>query len=188
MKKIIILVVLLNSFFAQSQIFGMGTGISPMDSPAGCYIKDLNNELDVYVGTWKWQQANNIVTFKIQKVVHELFEDTGVYCDYLIGDYKYSTNNGVNYIVNTIDIPNTSFLAEDHPMFCPEPENVDRINFSYRDMIETEKPTCSAIFQFLPGSTTQMHFKLTNNTLGRLGPIPYNANFSIPTEFIVTKQ
>jgi hypothetical protein len=188
MKKIIILVVLLNSFIAQSQIFVLGSGNIPMDPPAGSYIKDLNNELDIYVGTWVWQQGNEIVTFKIQKAIHELFENTGVYYDYLVGDYKYTTDNGSSYVVNTIDGGTTSLLLEDHPMYGPGRDNDYKINFSYKDMIETDKPFCSAVFQFLPGSTTQMHFKLTNNTLGRLGPIPYNANFSIPTEFIVTRQ
>jgi PBP1b-binding outer membrane lipoprotein LpoB len=37
------------------------------DNPEGTHFKDLDNDLSDFVGTWKWQSNDSIVTIEFQK-------------------------------------------------------------------------------------------------------------------------
>lgn len=186
MKKTIIFSFLLLFNIGFSQTVKICTGHFLEDMPANSYIKDIDGEFDVYIGTWVWTNGNETVTFKLQKVTHQLFAESGSYLDYMIGDYKYVVNNIT--IVNSID-QTLDLLPEQHPMFASCPESQSKIDFIFKDII-IQKDFCRAIFEFLPNSTTQMLLIQKNpETIGSIGAVsPYNYNFTIPNNIVLTKQ
>jgi hypothetical protein len=197
-KVIIILFVLFNYGINAQSIVDICSGESFYDLPSGSYIKDVDGQLDKFAGTWIWTNGNEEVTFKLQKVVHQYFSEYGTYEDYMIGDYKYTKNNGSLIVVNS-GAPPSQFILVDHllpefhPMYanCPESETI--IDFIFTDII-VDNESCRAIFEFLPGSTTQI--KLTQKNREGMGiminegdPIPViNQGFTIPNDIILTKQ
>lgn len=156
------------------------------------YFKDVNNTFNKFIGTWKYTDGNEIVTFKLTKVTHKYDPEYKIFEDYLVGNYSYSTDGGVTFIVNTIEgILNED--ADENPMYagCTQTNysNDRKIIFGFKDVI-LNKDFCTAIFEFLPNSLTQMQVKIENpSPVGRLdGQPPYNSDFTLPTEMVVTKQ
>ena len=83
------------------------------DLPEGTYFKDMDNDLDKFVGTWKWQNGNDEFIVVLEKKEHILDVDGEYYNDLLIGEYSY-IENGVelaNYLPNLND---SSILVEEH--------------------------------------------------------------------------
>ena len=78
---------------------------SPTDKTSGCYIKDMDNDLDLFEGTWKWENGNNTLVIQFQKIemYHDQYpnyDNTAIihrYYDDLIGEYKY-IENGIELI------------------------------------------------------------------------------------------
>lgn len=177
------------SLFTNAQIVGLYTGENSDDMPAGSYLKDINNDFDKFHGTWVWTDGFQTVTFKLRKVVHALNATSGAYEDYMIGDYVVTTEYGFNTIVNTTNLLNVD--PEVHPMYCRAPENSEKIDFIFKDVV-LQKQSCRAIFEFLPGSTTQMKLTLKNSEgygVPSYGvPEPFNHEFTIPNEIVLTKQ
>ncbi|TRW23345.1 hypothetical protein FMM05_14220 [Flavobacterium zepuense] len=70
----------------------------------GAYYKDLNNDLNRYVGTWKYTNGTTSLTVTLQKKVmqHIINAPYGYYEDLVIGEYKYILN-GVEKI-NTLPL------------------------------------------------------------------------------------
>lgn len=69
----------------------------------GDYVKDFFNELDPYVGTWKYEGNGKIFILKIQKVPM-FYESIGkTYHDDLLVTYKYEKNGTV--IVDNLNAP-----------------------------------------------------------------------------------
>lgn len=81
--------------------------IVPLDSkrhktPDNSYFKDLNGELDKFVGTWKMTVNDTILTIVIEKKEKVIINNR--YFDILVGEYSYTING--EEIVNTL--PNLS--------------------------------------------------------------------------------
>jgi hypothetical protein len=68
----------------------------------GAYYKDFNNQLDTFVGTWKYTNGSTSVTITlIKKVMQPLMDESiSYYEDIIVGEYKY-IENGVEKI-NTL--------------------------------------------------------------------------------------
>jgi hypothetical protein len=82
---------------------------TPEETP-NAYYKDLENELNRFEGTWKYENGNNSLTVKFIKK-EEMFVDYGdisYYVDFLVGEYRY-VENGIEKI-NTL-----SNLLINHP-------------------------------------------------------------------------
>lgn len=97
MKKAALILIVLLTISCKAQ------NIVPLDSkrhktPDNSYFKDLNNELDKFVGTWKFSSNDTIFTIVIQKKEKILINNR--YFDKLVGEYSYVING--NEIVNTI--------------------------------------------------------------------------------------
>ncbi|KFF07880.1 DUF6705 family protein [Chryseobacterium luteum] len=71
--------------------------------PDHSYIKDLDNEYDSFVGTWKSNLSGKTVILKITKVSKKQLQKLGqsYYSDVLIVQYSVQDNNG-NIIENNI--------------------------------------------------------------------------------------
>lgn len=103
MKKLNLFIALiaLLSCKAQSPIISIGD--YSQDIVAGCYLKDVNNQLDPFVGTWSYQNGNTSFTISFRKIV-QYYNGTW-YEDKLIGDYQYIEEGQelVNYLPNFND-------------------------------------------------------------------------------------
>lgn len=97
MKNLIILLFLfvMISCKSQSPIYTLGQ--SPINKPQNCYLKDTENVLNKFVGTWTYSENGKIFTVVIQKA--EMVKLIDYYVDELLGNYKYIVNG--NTVVNT---------------------------------------------------------------------------------------
>lgn len=93
MKKIVLLVLTCLSSFMSCQVYPLGT--SPGDVPNNAYIKDINNELDKYVGLWKGNWNGKIIFLDLRK--HKTYSPgvRSYYIDRIVGGRKIINSNGV---------------------------------------------------------------------------------------------
>lgn len=183
----IFIINLTSTINAQNSIIDVYDGIV-QDVPSGTYLKDINNTFDKFLGTWKWQEGNKILTFKIQKVTQYYYSEYNVFEDFIIGNYSYTENGGSTYLVNTIiqnaGINNKTLV----PLYTCGTLNQNEINFTFHDIIFNKK-SCDAVFKFLPNSINQMKLTLSNHFKGYILPdLPPNPEFSIPNNVVLTKQ
>lgn len=193
MKKIFLTFALLiysiSNITAQTTIVEVGSGVTVMDAPSGTYIKDINNTFTPFLGTWKYENGNEILIVKLEKVTQYYYPEYGNYKDFIKGNYSYTQDGGVTYITNTID---TNLLINNpniNSFYTPGPStsNPTVLDMSYKD--DLYQKSCDALFTFLSGSTTQMTMKLKNRSRGYILPeTPPNPNFSIPNNVVLTKQ
>lgn len=74
------------------------------DLEDGAYIKDVNNVLNKFIGTWRGNHNNINYEFKIIK---KTISYLGIKEDMLLMRYKITSNNG-SVIENTLSLPNDS--------------------------------------------------------------------------------
>ena len=97
--KTIILIALITTTLAckaQSPIININDRQTEITDNA--YVKDINNELDKYTGTWIYTSGNTSLTIKFEKKIQVYNDDW--YEDIIVGEYKY-IENGVEK-VNTL--------------------------------------------------------------------------------------
>ncbi|WOI22312.1 DUF6705 family protein [Nonlabens ulvanivorans] len=101
--NILLLLVPLTFLYGQSPIYPIyNNGVNLPDDYTNVYFKDLNNDLDKYVGTWIWEENGNKLTVVLQKsVMHNMFDRYQE--DILVGNYKYEENGVV--IIDTMTNP-----------------------------------------------------------------------------------
>ena len=97
MKNILLTLITITAFSCKSQIIPQNNAY--VDIPQGAYIKDTQNFLDNFVGTWQYQNGNEQFTITFAKELHHKY--TSWYEDILYGEYKYIDVNG-NTIINTL--------------------------------------------------------------------------------------
>ena len=186
--KITMLCLTVNFATCQINIVPIGGGNFYKDVPSGTYIKDVNNTFNKFLGTWKWQSGNEILVFKIEKVTQYLNQEYGVYEDFIKGNYSYSIDGGITFIVNTISQNVGNNDPDINPMYSCGTLDLNKIKFTFYDVIKN-KERCSAYFTFLSSSLTQAQIKIENVGRGYLLPeVPPDPTFSIPDNVIVTKQ
>ena len=99
-----ILTILLVSFFlsCKAQVIVPLASDSDMAYNSGTYNKDVDNDFDKYVGTWKHQQGNTSLKIVLKKITFDHFvtEYKNYYQDILVGEYQY-IENGIEK-VNTL--------------------------------------------------------------------------------------
>jgi hypothetical protein len=156
--------------------------------PQGTYLKDINNTFDIFLGTWKWQEGNKILIIKVEKVTQYYYPEYGTFQDFIKANYSYTVDNGNTYIVNTINQNLGNNNPEENAMYSSGSLTQSEIGFTFKDIVYN-KERCSALFKFLPNTTSQVKLSLSNDHFGYLLPdTPPNPNFSIPNNVILTKQ
>lgn len=170
MKNILFIIIafLAISCKAQNPIVGL-------DSPSynatdGTYFKDLNNELDKFIGTWKFIDANDELIIEIEK--KEQVPISNKYRDYLVGEYKYvkdgeelvntlpnlnqnnvNENMGGGYILKPNEVPICNTCASDER----------RVDMYFKDP-ERKYLQSSIILRYIPNSSPpQMSVKIYSN-------------------------
>jgi len=115
MKNIITIVFLIISFYsckAQNIILPLGSPDFHMNP--NYYLKDINNNLDKFVGVWKYQNGNEQLILDIRKEVHYLLDNNGPYEDLLVGEYKYIDADGVLRVDTLYKFNDTTIKGDGH--------------------------------------------------------------------------
>ncbi|MFP3831477.1 DUF6705 family protein [Chryseobacterium sp. SIMBA_028] len=94
-KIIIILGLIVNTISCKAQTLPLNTLMD--DIPANGHLKDLNNELSPYVGTYKASYGGNEIILYITKIENRLEERTNknFYRDALVVNYVVKNSSGI---------------------------------------------------------------------------------------------
>ncbi|MGR7812551.1 DUF6705 family protein [Lacinutrix undariae] len=100
---------------AQSPIYALDDW---SDGQANAYYKDLNNDLDPFIGTWVYtpetQSLNGETFIKIVLYKKTMYFDGEYYVDLLVGEYQY-VKDGVEQINTLANIDQD--LGENHHIY-----------------------------------------------------------------------
>ena len=107
MKHLIIITTVLTVLSCKAQTPIIALGDYQTEAINGAYFKDINNELNKFEGTWKYENSNTSFTISFREIIQDF--DGRWYNDELIGDYKYIENGIelVNYLPDFND-PNVN--------------------------------------------------------------------------------
>jgi hypothetical protein len=86
---------------------------TPVMFKTNYYLKDTNNLLNHFIGTWVYTNGNESITMVLKKKEHFQFTYGNEYEDLLYGGYRY-VQNGVEIIntISQIDDPNITNFFE----------------------------------------------------------------------------
>ena len=127
MKKITLAFLLLIIVNCKAQVI-IPLNNAHVEIPSGAYLMDTEYELNKYIGTWKYQNGNEVLIITLDKYLQHSFR--GYFKDILIGEYKYVDNNGVT-IINTLPSMTANLSS---PLY----HEISGANFKYR----LEYPKC----------------------------------------------
>ena len=155
------------------------------------YIKDTNNDLDKFVGTWKWISPTNSNTYfeiNLYKVVYwnpNNFDN--FFIDKILGNYKYVENGIV--ITNTLTWnTNNDLYSSTFPVIMSNVEKplFKELLINMRDVAKNK--TCKADFKIIDLDATILtaNWKMKYTDGWRIEPV--QPGFSIPTDIILVKQ
>ncbi|MFZ4107170.1 DUF6705 family protein [Flavobacterium sp.] len=172
---------------AQTTTIDIDSGFTPMDVSPGTYLKDINYTFDNFLGTWKYQNGNEILIFKLEKVEMYFYTEYETYYDFIKGNYSYSTDGGNTYIVNTIQQNLGNNNPDINPLFSCGPETPLKDKMPFYDIIYQKN--AYATFTFQNNNFNQLHLKLKNKGGGYILPAtPPNPAFCIPNNVTLIKQ
>ncbi|PNW10938.1 hypothetical protein C1637_25030 [Chryseobacterium lactis] len=188
MKKIILIFTTIFSFFCKAQEYSLNT--SPADIPNNAYIKDINNELDQYVGLWKGTWNGKILYLDLKKVKYHYDGNHPYYIDKILGERKVATSDG------TIEIDRISNFDYISPEFRGIYKSLrfagkKTLTFSPKNMCR--KTATLEITSFTISQMT-LHFEYEpspidsncqhNGYIDQYGDFPIN----FPKDIVLTKQ
>jgi len=126
MKNIFLLSIILLSFSCKAQEYPLNTRFSTI--PNNSYLKDTNNELLPYIGTWKANFDNKEITIKVDKIDHHLVDYVNhkFYRDVLFIRYSIKNSQGA-IIKSTLNLPVTQSGIESDVTF----PNENLVAFTY---------------------------------------------------------
>ncbi|GEC79467.1 DUF6705 family protein [Flavobacterium aquatile] len=119
-KKILLALALISLFSCKAQVVAPDSNdevIIPMSNtqaeiPDNAYLKDTTNELNKYIGTWKYQSGNESLTIILDKFLHYDFD--AYFKDILIGEYKYVDATGATIINSLPDMTDSAVDPLEH--------------------------------------------------------------------------
>ncbi|WP_374458706.1 DUF6705 family protein [Chryseobacterium taeanense] len=154
--------------------------------PQNAYLKDTNNELQYYVGTWKgtWNSKTISVTFK--NITNQYDNILKYYKDFLVGKFKVTDSNG------QILFDNTYLSDNDAKIIGGKFRKVDdKYSLGYIDT-DICNMMGSILINFTNPTKTQMLFTFSDWTDIITPDCPYyNVNpfpEPLPKSIILTKQ
>ncbi|MGV7108160.1 DUF6705 family protein [Flavobacterium sp. U410] len=191
MKNIILtfcFVIFFNNAFCQTNIVDISSDVCIIDAPAGTYKKDVFNAFTPFLGTWKYQNGNEILIVKLEKITQYYYPEYGSYEDYIKGNYSYSNDGGATYVTNTIVTNATETNPNINSFYSTGPRNLEQLYAGFTD--EQYQKEGDAIFTLLNSfPSPQLTMELEGRTRGYLpGETIPPPGFSIPNHVTLTKQ
>lgn len=109
MKQIFKILIMLTIFSCKAQTPIKSLFQDNLGEITNAYYKDIDNDFDKFVGTWKYQNGNTILLIKIEKRIMRYNSLSKVYNDFLAGEVQY-IENGVEKL-NTLSNLNNQNLG-----------------------------------------------------------------------------
>lgn len=182
MKKLIILTAILIATICTAQTPEFTLGVTRDNTPDGCYVKDNDNILGKFTGTWVYNQNGNLFTVNLSKGIMVPISDH--YRDDIQGNYKYVVNNTT--IVNTDNFTGNNskirftflnFGTEKIALFFDDPERPKigaKVYLTYSNV----------------GGVEKLHWEL--KVMGYLPQLPGEPtpqlDFRVPKDCVLIKQ
>ncbi|QQV03229.1 MULTISPECIES: DUF6705 family protein [Chryseobacterium] len=183
MKQIlaILLLTMIVKCKAQSPVYTLGQ--SPINKPQNSYLKDTNNILNKFVGTWAYSQNGKVFTIILQK--SEMVKLINYYVDELNGSYKF-IDNGV-IIVDTNNYPLLNSKLTGAQLWEGNP---NKVSIYFNDP-ERPKMSCKVILTYSnTNGVEKLHWdlKLTGYKSSRDPNMNPATDFRVPTNVELIKQ
>ena len=184
MKQILLILISIITISCNAQIYPLNY---KDDVPNGAYYKDLDGELNKYVGVWKGTWNNKTLYIDLRKVKYKLGD---IYRDMILGERKIISSNGM------VEIDRISNFGSDGTEFNGigfnlKNGNIKRLYFNPRNMCR--KMATLDITSFT-GNQMTLHFEYLpsaidpncqhNAYVDQYGDYPIN----FPKDIILTKQ
>lgn len=199
MKKIIFIISIIATISckAQSPIISMVEfeNNDDLQLSEGSYLKDVENKLQPFVGTWQWTDGSSTFTVVIEKIemVYESYSNN--YSDYLVGKYKYVENgveivNTLNNEVNASNMWNGAVVSMWNAGY--DSDTVSR--FSFKDFGKQKRGNVKIILTeyltLINGdlSASKIHWTLKEAEKPHYPPSNLPIGFSVPTDVELIKQ
>ncbi|MCC2591323.1 DUF6705 family protein [Chryseobacterium sp. MFBS3-17] len=127
--QILLVVLLINISIKAQQIHPLNS--NPYTLPTHSYMKDLNQDLDTLVGTWKAAFDGKSYTFYISKSINKLNNTLDIYQDMLSIRYTIKTENEVLILQDTQNL-NFNTTYDKHAIYSYKTEdNGNSVLFTY---------------------------------------------------------
>jgi len=171
---------------AQTPIINQST-YHPDQGQDGMYLKDINNILDRFVGTWKWEEGNSSfeIIFVIEEMVHNI--PGKYYSDKIVGKYKYIENG-----VLITDNLSQNYQGYGHPINGSfNQDSYNHLDVGFIDSVNNRGG--SGYFELIEGTNPQQAkwwVSVRGKGIRLPSDPPINPNVSLPfnTEIILVKQ
>ncbi|WBX95921.1 DUF6705 family protein [Chryseobacterium gambrini] len=184
MKNTILLLLFLVIVSCKAQIIPMNN--DHVEIPDGAYLKDTENFLDKFIGTWKYQNGNEQFTIILKKKLKYNFD--GYYSDILYGEYKYINPSG-QIVINTLDkidliidelkhnISDAMFISNNEFPKCTNCGIGEfRIKSFFDDPDISGLINCRIVFRYINPTTIKV------KVLGSNGRVTNNPNDNLPDQ------
>jgi hypothetical protein len=139
--------------------------------PEGTKHKDLDGDLNKFVGTWKWQSNDSVVIMQLQMKEDVFHDDNNKYEDYIIGEYKFTVNGQLvqNYLPNLSNVSSQNYNDFNYNIFgnrifgnnensiycngCGPEERIIRLYFG------------DPLYDYIPGAMYMRHLSLNGTEI-----------------------
>jgi len=193
MKKIFsIITILLSSLLFSQQVYSLNA--NGADAPNNSYFKDLNGELNPYIGLWKGNWNGKIVFLELKKQKYFLgINGKGIYKDMILGERKIVNTNSIIEVDKITNFDNNQFheFSGIHKKF--DSSQSPQLYFAPDNMCGK---TANLDVTFLNAAKTQMSLHLIYNPSTIDDTCPYYNSviqgndfpINFPKDIVLTKQ
>lgn len=185
MKNIFLLIIFITSISCKAQIYPLRTY---SEVPANAYIKDLDNELPPYEGTWKgtWDGKTIFLYIKKVKTYFNHLENKPYYNDILKAKFKILDSNNLVLFDNTFLTDENSKITGNR--FFSIPHNRYMLTYNDPDLCNTSG---TINISFTDSTKTKLNWNYYyRNEIETVDCQYYNMGIPqpLPEEIILTKQ
>ncbi|MDH6250466.1 hypothetical protein M2347_000193 [Chryseobacterium sp. H1D6B] len=147
----------------------------------------LNNNLDKFVGTWKWEENGKSLEIILKKENVKIPVNMNLHGDVLYGYHEYKINGSI--IESSKSYINSNFYDKKHSLFTMgSQDSPDQLKLGITHL--SKNKAVNSIIQYIDAN----HIKLVKveNYAGTKvsfeGQPPYDSSISLPQNIILTKQ
>lgn len=145
----------------------------------GCYLKDVGNKYNPFIGTWVWEDGNARLEIVFEKI-EQVFEGD-YYEDMLLGKYKYINSSGEEkHNSLNLNLTNQNVLGFAYYLIRGGGYYTDT-SFVFQISDLHKNAHCKLFFELI--SPTQANWRVQRRD-GR----DQVGGFTFPTELTLTKQ
>ncbi|WP_299367829.1 DUF6705 family protein [Winogradskyella sp.] len=150
-----------------------------IDLVDGCYLKDVENKFNPFIGTWVWEEGNARLEIVFEKI--EMVFDGDYYSDMLVGKYRFvNSSSEEKHNSLNLDVTNENFWGYGYYLIRGSGYYTDTLFiFSISDLHKNAH--CDLYFELT--SPTEAAWRIQRED-GRDHP----GGLTFPEELTLTKQ